>query len=250
MTLHSVLARGRASARYRLGKALGRPAASTRGSQNGEEALLARLITEATPQWFADVGANDGCQYSNSLWLAELGWSGVLVEPHPEAFSALRDRHGRRPNLHLHHAACAESEGTGKLFLSGDQNSLGSTLSVDDNAWLRHWRSPESVDVPIRRLESLLQDAGCPRDYGILLIDTEGFDLDVLRGAGLDTFRPRIVVTEEYLWNMEKNAAKHRHLWDQGYVFLDKIGENTIWIEQAQMNDELLARHFQFHPGH
>src|SRR5690606_17058972 len=40
--------------------------------------------------YFVDVGANDGKTGSNSLYLEENGWSGVLVEPNPNLQTELK----------------------------------------------------------------------------------------------------------------------------------------------------------------
>lgn len=43
-------------------------------------------------------------------------------------------------------------------------------------------------------------------------------------------FRPRIVVTEEYIFEPEKHNAKYPLLLDNGYSFVTLLGCNTIWV--------------------
>jgi hypothetical protein len=64
----------------------------------------------------------------------------------------------------------------------------------------------------------------------MLLIDAEGMDYEVLQGLDFNRFRPRIVVTEEYISNPEKHHNKYRLLPDRDYTFYKMVGCNTFWI--------------------
>src|SRR3954451_1865256 len=77
-------------------------------SQHGEASVLAALVEDDWPRYLVDVGAHDGRSLSNSLPFVELGWSGVLVEPLPQAFSLLADRYASRADVRCVQAACAE----------------------------------------------------------------------------------------------------------------------------------------------
>lgn len=94
-----------------------------------------------------------------------------LFEPHPTyqehlARTLLTKREGR-----LHRIGLGSSDCTASLYLKG---RTGSNLSVD--------RGQGKIEVPIRRLDSVLKKADI-RHPCLLKIDTEGFELEVLRGA-------------------------------------------------------------------
>jgi len=42
---------------------------------------------------FCSLGENDGITFSNVRALAERGWTGVMIEPDPEAFERLQNRY-------------------------------------------------------------------------------------------------------------------------------------------------------------
>lgn len=65
-----------------------------RYSQNGEQEAILKIFGESEGR-FLDIGAYDGKTFSNTLALIERGWSGVLIEPSPNAFMALADQIGR-----------------------------------------------------------------------------------------------------------------------------------------------------------
>jgi hypothetical protein len=52
----------------------------------------------------------------------------------------------------------------------------------------------DAVPVPVRSLASLHDGSEIPTDIGLIKIDTEGFDLEVLRGMG--NYRYPVVITE------------------------------------------------------
>lgn len=76
----------------------------------------------------------------------------------------------------LHAVALGAAEGTARLYLTG---RTGSTLL--GSGW-KPAGSVETVDVPVRRLDGVIAAADV-RTPCLLKIDTEGFKLDVLRGA-------------------------------------------------------------------
>src|SRR5206468_9835159 len=57
--------------------------------------------------------------------------------------------------------------------------------------------APLSRPVEVRRLDSILVEHRFPHQLGVLSIDTEGWDCEVLLGLDLQTWRPRLIVTED-----------------------------------------------------
>ena len=56
----------------------------------------------------------------------------------------------------------------------------------------------DTVDVPVRTIESMVKSGELPPQIDFLKVDTEGFDLEVVRGLG--KIRPAFVQTE--FWAM------------------------------------------------
>ncbi len=204
------------------------PEATT--SQADELAVIATLLRDDFPRWFVDIGAHDGVTFSNSRPFVEAGWTCLLVEPHPDTFATLETNCSGWPNALPVPCAVAAKPGILPLFVGRDPGLMNSTLSTDSNRWMEATRSFESVPVQVETLTGLLHRHGFPRDISVLSIDTEGMDYDVLLGLDIDRFRPRIIVTEEYLLNLDKHNAKYRLLLDLGYAFFRSAGFNTVWI--------------------
>jgi FkbM family methyltransferase len=131
-------------------------------------------MSKATPfAHILDVGVADG---TPDLYASFPDAYLDLFEPyavHRAALEAgvLAQRPGR-----LHAVALGAAEGTASLHLTGRTGSslLGSGWKPAD--------AVEAVDVPVRRLDAVIA-AEDIRSPCLLKIDTEGFELDVLRGA-------------------------------------------------------------------
>jgi FkbM family methyltransferase len=200
-------------------------------SQHGEVSALCALLKDGFPPYLVDVGAYDGAALSNSRPFILDGWQAVLVEPHPVQFSRLQRLYENDPAVRCINKACSDAPGVLPLYLGADgEDTMMSTLCTDDNPWFRANRSDAAVEVEVDTLTNVLDGASFPEDFSILLVDAEGMDYEVLRGLDLERYRPRIVVTEEYISNPTKHNAKYRLLLDSGYTFHSMVGCNTMWI--------------------
>ena len=172
-------------------------------THNGEFRTMWRLLTPDTPKVVVDVGANDGFYGSNSFPFVARGWRAVLIEPHPVAFARLQKRFARASRVTCLNVACAESSGKRPLYLGTDP-SLSTLCTLAD----------------------VLSARQIPHDFGVLSIDTEGMDYEVLLGLQCPVWRPRLIITEDY---KPKEAAKADYLNENGYRLRARIFGNTIW---------------------
>ena len=199
-------------------------------SQAGEVSALRGLVTPDFPRLVVDVGAHDGWLLSNSYPFIASGWDGVLIEPLPVAFDRLVANHRRHPQATCLNVACSEADGVEPFFIGRDGDAgQNSTLSRDDNEWMRAVRSEQSIQVQVRRLTPLLCERGIAGDIGLLLIDCEGMDLEALSGLDPLVHRPWIVVTEMYASNPRKEDDKHALLRSWGLVHHCNVGPNEVW---------------------
>jgi hypothetical protein len=60
-------------------------------------------------------------------------------------------------------------------------------------------RPETSIEVPVRTLDSLLDDAKAPKPIDLLSIDVEGHELDVLRGFDFARWQPRLILLEDHV---------------------------------------------------
>lgn len=103
-------------------------------SQNNEEQFIIKKFENNLTGTFLDIGAFDGRWASNSLSLAERGWSGICVEGSPFSFSKLFVEHKDRNNVLLLNAIVVPDtkiqERITKFWES--PNSAASTINQDN----------------------------------------------------------------------------------------------------------------------
>ena len=167
--------------------------------------------------YYVEVGANDPRERSQTWHLEQQGWTGVLIEPQPDLAATLRaERKGK-----VFAAACSSSANAGKklpLHVAGPLSSL-------DRRSMAPGAVPEKIiRVPVRTLDSILEEAGSPAGFDFLSIDVEGHEIDVLRGFDIARWRPRLIMIEDHVADL----SKHRFLISSGYRIIRRY-ENNGW---------------------
>ncbi len=194
---------------------------------NGELPIIRRALPLHPPDMIVEVGANDPFQGSMSWPFIHRGWKAILVEPHPAALARLRREYENNSRVVIINTACSNQDGLLPLVIGtdGDWGSL-STLCMDDDSILNQRRTDKQIMVQVRRLHDILAQQAVSRNFKVLSVDTEGMDYEVLQGLELNTFRPQIIVTEDYA---RKDAAKYALLQNAGYELLEKCQCNSLW---------------------
>lgn len=198
-------------------------------SQNGETIFIRKLAKEFSERTFVEIGANDGVTISTTYGLLLDKWQGWSVEANPVIYASLEKNLKDFRLVKTFCLAAAPKRGKVRLYLGKDDpNGFYSTISTDKSVWFDKHRSDSFVDVEGIPLSDFLTEQAVPKRFGLLLIDTEGMDLEVLQTLDFCAFRPRLIVTEEYA---EKSEVKHALLKKAGYRFRKKIGANTVWCD-------------------
>lgn len=192
----------------------------------GEYRAIRRLLPPDCPRSIVDVGANDGFYASNSYPFVARGWRAVLIEPHPDAFRRLKQRHRHRPHVRCVNAACGPEAARLPLWVRADGDSTLATLRPQNHPDHPENAPHRSIEVDVMRLDTILTEAGFPQDFGVLTVDAEGFDEQVLRGLDLKTWRPRLIITEEA---QVPSATKAAHLEEMGYINRGRVTDNSVW---------------------
>jgi len=207
-------------------------------SQYGQGLILEQLITDDTPRVVVDIGAHDGIDGSNSRVLLEQGWRGLLVEPVPSVFARLRSNSTGFHNVSLVEAACSDSAGTAFIYL-GKDGAAPQMSSLSRHPEILNNVTDTPISVRTTTLADLISDHAIPEDFGALLVDTEGWDLTVLRGLDQTRARPRIIVTEEF---GETNDEKYAFLSERNYRFVGAWGFDSFWIRGSHPVDTTSLR--------
>ena len=216
---------------------------------------ILRAFAGAYPRaFFCEIGANDGAQHDplRELILAHR-WRGIMVEPVPFVFERLRRNYESLDRVELENAAIADRDGELPFFhlaeapeaeraaLPGWYDGIG---SFSREAVLAHADAIPDVaerlvetTVPCMTVETLLERHGSPT-LDLLLIDTEGYDGELIGHLDLERVRPRLLIFEHFHLDPDERRATVERLEAAGYVALAE-GFDTFCLD-ARTDDGLL----------
>lgn len=179
--------------------------------------LAAMQVTKGP---FYDVGANVGV--FSLLVAATLRRPCVSFEPTPELADALDDA-ARRHYLpiDLRRVALSSKSGAVKFYLSA-RSDASNSLNPEFRA-----HSGE-INVECDTLDNL-----APAEIGVLKIDTETTEPDVIRGAAKTIARLRPMIVVEVLPSGESAAFMNDFLRDSGYVAYHITSKATWRLRRA-----------------
>jgi FkbM family methyltransferase len=130
-----------------------------------------------------DVGANAG-QYGEML--RRLGFAGRLVslEPVAEAYAELSRRAEADDAWEAVCVAASDVDGELTLNVTGDSRSSSVLRRNERFAGKPGWEQKESRQVPARRLDAMVGELLRPGERPYLKLDVQGYERQVLDGAG------------------------------------------------------------------
>jgi FkbM family methyltransferase len=144
----------------------------------GRDALedIAKLVHNDHPTVF-DVGANVGQSIKRfrSIFPKSVIHS---FEPSPTAFATLKQRTSKIRDVRL--SNCAMGSQPGQMpFLENSSSLMSSFLPIGEAGW---WEVTKTTTVDVKTIDHYCQEENIDR-IDILKSDTQGFDLEVLKGA-------------------------------------------------------------------
>lgn len=150
-----------------------------------------------------DVGAHHGA-FSFGM-LSEFAAEPVFAfEPHTANFALLKKLTIDVPQVVCVNAAVGESDGS-TAFSCNEDSATGSILSYVDEPT----QSLERAQVPLIALDTFCRDfQSLNRDIGLIKIDTQGYDLAVLRGCEATLRRHQPIVYLDFIYaNLYRDQA-------------------------------------------
>ena len=157
-------------------------------SQVGQDMIPFFLAGSFFRGFFVEVGAADGITFSNSLSLEKhFGWQGILVEPSRSYLTDLKRNRAARIISH------AVSNSPGEVVFEERNDGLYSSLyGVGQSS-----RSVNSrYNVKSLTLTQILERCDAPQIIDLLTIDTEGNEVDVIRGLSFSRWRFKVICVE------------------------------------------------------
>jgi FkbM family methyltransferase len=180
--------------------------------------IFALLMNRFRPGYFIEVGANDGFELSNTLYLEQhFGWTGVLVEANPRYLDSL----SRRERSIVVNKAISDQAGEAEFVDGGVYGGLSTKL---DGTHTRRTEGAGRIRVQCITIDDFFGLVNPPEVIDFLSIDVEGADLQILRGFVSSGRRIRCGCVEMNYRRDDIEAATG---------LLERSGYRVVWRDQT-----------------
>jgi FkbM family methyltransferase len=196
-------------------------------AQFGEDVAVLEHFGENFKGVFVEVGAFMPDTLSQTYLLEQNGWVGILVEPQPDRCQQIAEKRSAR----VYQVACGSPDQAGSELMLRVDGPLSKIVTDSPQT------SQELIPVKMRTLDSLLEESGFTHVH-FLSIDTEGFELNVLKGFSIKKYSPELIIIEDE----GESLANYRHLVSNGYRLVKRTGCNDWYLPQAVKFDVPLGQ--------
>lgn len=199
------------------------------GQSNPPEDKIAAALFGDYVGTFCEVGAFNGRDLSNTMYFYERGWAGINFEPHPDNYAALCINQPEAINL-----CCAVGATVGYANIKTAPDKPIVTAFNPPDWYVKDevkggWAGLVEFMTPVLTLSMALEIHGVAElDY--LSVDTDGTELEVLRGIDLDRWKPRLIVLE---YNHDRQRIDRYLALNGGYERAYDNGLNAFYTRTA-----------------
>ena len=191
------------------------------GSQYGEDEVIHKFFQGQHLGFLVDVGAADGIDNSNSFFLIQEGWSGILIEPDPEQFKELQAAYIDSKVVTCLQVACGKYQSVQTLYCGRQVSTLDTTWR--DRCIDAHKINYKEVKTIVKPLRHILDELSVKKTFDFLSIDVEGLDAEVLESLDLNKYQPRLICIEaKHCDEYVANWGYKRYAETRGNVFYAK----------------------------
>lgn len=165
------------------------------------EVKLDNLFDKKENGFFIELGAYDGLIQSNTAFLEKSrNWSGILIEPSVTNYEKCIKN---REKSIVINCACVSND-YNEDFIEGDfsDNSLMSSVNG------KRRNKSNKCKIKTRTLENILDEHLNVNNIDFLSLDTEGYELNILKGLNLKKYKPKYMLIEIYNQDYE-NILKY-----------------------------------------
>lgn len=202
-------------------------------SQHGEEAIIKDYFPIGYIGGCIDIGASDGIGCSNTLLLEELGWYCLCIEPNPNLFEHLKKIRKNSVNYAISDKNVDTVFNIASIEDSYLHEDAISSLKIDERLLNQHKDAGYNININTVPVKTLTLDE-CIRKYykyptiDFLSIDTEGTELDVLKGFDINFWKPKLMVIE----NNFNDPEIEQYLKEFGYEKVHRLVINDFYLIQ------------------
>jgi FkbM family methyltransferase len=194
-----------------------------RGSyaQNGEDIVIDRILNRKDKVSYVDVGANEACRFSNTMRFYKRGGRGINIEPNSDLFDRLKKMRSRDINLHM---GVSDRKGT-LTFYRFFPHTVSTFSALQAEEYKRQgFRFIGDERVEVDTLSQVIERYFEGKTPDFFSIDTEGFNMEVLRGNDWGRYSPTVICIEN-----SEDGKDREFLLSRGYEMVCDNGINSIY---------------------
>jgi hypothetical protein len=196
-------------------------------SQFGEDIIIEHLTWPIKSGLYVDVGCAHPYWFSNTCKLFERGWSGVNIDPNPEAIANFN---AARPHDRNIPAAIGTQAGEADYYML--PSAMCNTLDI--NVANGQASDFKSLKVSVETLAQVLDKNVGSKIIHYMNVDCESRDFDVLQSNDWGRFRPVILTVEDGEFKLSSGGSKIKSfLEDVGYVMYSFCHVTSFFIERS-----------------
>jgi len=191
-------------------------------------------VSDITKGILVEVGAAHPEVLSFSKLFRDEGWRCISIEPNPYFTKKHKEK-----NHEIYQYACADySEDNANFQITKWKHDDNSLLSYESFSSIKIKQeyidttdslgNVENIKVNIRPLDFILKEAKLEQEIDILIIDTEGWELEVIKGFDHKKYSPKVVILENYLHKQEYND----YMDSIGYKLNGNVEYNYIYLKK------------------
>ncbi len=202
-------------------------------SQTGEDLILDFFLKGKKSGFYMDIGAYHPVSLSNTYRFYKRGWKGINIEPNHNKFHLFEKQRTRDMNLNV---GIGPHEASAPLFIfDADTLSTFSREAAENYKSIGH-SIVETKEVELMPLKKIFEKYAKDEKIDFLSVDTEGYDLEVLKTNDWELYRPSLIVLETVEYGKELLGKKLNDTYDPfmeaiGYKKIADTYINTIYID-------------------
>tara|TARA_A100000164_G_C21890545_1_gene765181 strand:- start:754 stop:1410 length:657 start_codon:yes stop_codon:yes gene_type:complete len=176
--------------------------------------------------FYIELGAHDGIHISNTLLLEnKYDWTGILIEPSNTTFKELVKN---RPNNINVNSAVYSVDGK-KVIFEEKVESTVSGIKTDLSGQFKDSDKRSEYEKITKTLTTILDENNAPSFIDYLSLDTEGSELEILKGIDFSKYKIGYIDVEHNYKQPRRRDIK-KLLISNGYTYLGKNKWDDVYV--------------------
>lgn len=210
-------------------------------AQCGED-LIVNFVAGALnlkPLAYLDIGTNHPQVINNTYFFYQKGCSGVCIEPDPDLYREIKKY---RPWDTVLNAGIGAGDRTQAEFYRMTASSLSTFSRSEAERFSASGRQKieEVVPMSLLKINDVIR-SHFPQRPDFISIDTEGWDLEILKTLNFQKYRPAIFCIETLTYDENKKEQKLyniiKFMQEKNYLVYADTYINTIFVDLVRWQD-------------